>query len=51
MNFAEEEEITHLFMGSRGSSNEYENVSLLDSGCSNHMTGMKSIFKILDESV
>ncbi|XP_039135767.1 uncharacterized protein LOC120273196 [Dioscorea cayenensis subsp. rotundata] len=49
MNFAEEEEITHLFMGSRGSSNEHENVSLLDSGYSNHMTvkiGDKNVLKV-----
>ena len=38
---------SHLFMASGESEEELGNIWLIDSGCSNHMSGVKTSFKIL----
>ena len=51
MNLAEEAEVSHLFMTDGGSSEGQGCVWLIDSECSNHMTGVKSLFQDLNETV
>ena len=50
-NLVVEVEVNHLFMADGGSLEEQGCVWLIDSGCSNHMTGIKSLFQELDETV
>ncbi|XP_039137400.1 uncharacterized protein LOC120274929 [Dioscorea cayenensis subsp. rotundata] len=47
----EEAKVTHLFMADSGLDDQHEDVWLLDNGCSNHITGIKSLFQTLDESM
>ncbi|CAL5340443.1 unnamed protein product [Camellia sinensis] len=47
---AENEESSKLFMTHFDPNNTSSDVWFIDSGCSNHMTGMKSLFKELDET-
>lgn len=46
----EEGEPSNVFMASSSSGSTASSMWLVDSGCSNHMTGMKSLFTSLDES-
>ena len=46
----EEEEVTDLFMVNGDAGVEQGSVWIIDSGCSNHMTGGKALFRELDES-
>ncbi|KAK3012795.1 hypothetical protein RJ639_008022 [Escallonia herrerae] len=46
----EDEEESKLFMGSFNDTNVESGVWFVDSGCSNHMTGTRSMFKEFDES-
>ena len=39
-----------MFMAKQGAKSEDNNVWLVDSGCSNHMTGQRRPFKDLDET-
>ncbi|KAA8524804.1 hypothetical protein F0562_011227 [Nyssa sinensis] len=52
VNYAAEngEESSKLFMTHFDPNNKSSDVWFVDSGCSNHMTGMKSLFKELDET-
>ncbi|KAA8523955.1 hypothetical protein F0562_010614 [Nyssa sinensis] len=52
VNYAAEngEESSMLFMTHFDPNNKSSDVWFVDSGCSNHMTGMKSLFKELDET-
>ncbi|CAL5412844.1 unnamed protein product [Camellia sinensis] len=47
---AENEESSKLFMTHFDPNNTSSDVWFIDSGCSNHMTGMKSLIKELDET-
>nr|GEZ53461.1 putative mitochondrial protein [Tanacetum cinerariifolium] len=51
VNYAEEEEDDFLFMTMGSSREEKPEIWYVDSACSNHMTGDRSKFKELDESV
>ncbi|XP_073121219.1 uncharacterized protein [Henckelia pumila] len=51
VNYAvEQEEEANLFMAYQEDSKSCNNIWFLDSGCSNHMTGSRSLFKELDET-
>ena len=50
MNDAEENEVSNLFMAFNKTENSAGTVWLVDSGCSNHMTRMKSLFNELNEA-
>lgn len=52
VNYAAEngEESSKLFMAHFDTNKKSSDVWFVDSGCSNHMTGMKSLFKELDET-
>ena len=50
MNDAEENEHSNLFMALNKAENSAVSVWLVDSGCSNHMTRMKSLFNELNEA-
>lgn len=51
VNLVEEEwEPNHLFMASSSAEEVSSSVWLVDSGCSNHMTGERGLFTKLDES-
>ena len=50
MNDAEENEHSNLFMALNKAENSAVSVWFVDSGCSNHMTGMKSLFNELNEA-
>ena len=49
INMAEGSVETNLFMAHYSLEGVANNVRLIDSGCSNHMTGKKEIFRKLDE--
>ncbi|XP_073292954.1 uncharacterized protein [Primulina huaijiensis] len=49
-NFAETEEDVSLLMACHGTEETHTNMWYLDTGCSNHMCGDKSVFSELDES-
>lgn len=42
--------MTHLIMAGSGVDDQHEDVWLPNSGCINHITGIKSFFRTLDES-
>ena len=42
---------SHLFMVHSSTSKDSTEMWFMDSGCSNHMSGTKSLFKELDESL
>ena len=44
VNFAEESEVSDLFMVHYNIDEVANSVCLVDSGCSNHMTGVKELF-------
>lgn len=46
----QEEEAGNMFMAHVESIQAQGSIWVVDSGCSNHMTGMKDLFKELDES-
>lgn len=46
----EEKEVSNLFMVQLEGEERATSLSLVDSGCSNHMSGIKELFKDLDES-
>lgn len=47
---AEENEVSNLFVTQQESSKACNTVWLIDSDCSNHMSGVRTLFKDLDES-
>ncbi|XP_021893053.1 uncharacterized protein LOC110811010 [Carica papaya] len=49
-NYVKDEEEIKLFMAYQDGTKASSGIWFLDSGCSNHMTGIKSLFKELDES-
>ncbi|GJW76657.1 retrovirus-related pol polyprotein from transposon TNT 1-94 [Tanacetum coccineum] len=51
VNYAEQEEDNFLFMAIATMKEEKNEIWYLDSGCSNHMTGDRSKFKDLNESI
>ncbi|KAH7655517.1 RNA-directed DNA polymerase protein [Dioscorea alata] len=48
---AGEEDAGYLFMASNAAETQPNSVWLVDSGCSNHMTGDRTLFSSLDESL
>lgn len=50
VNLAEENGVSNLFMVDYDANNVIDNIWLVDSGCSNHMTSLKSLIKELDET-
>nr|GEU40886.1 retrovirus-related Pol polyprotein from transposon TNT 1-94 [Tanacetum cinerariifolium] len=51
VNYAKQDEDNFLFMAIATTKKEKNEIWYLDSGCSNHMTGDRSKFKDLDESI
>lgn len=47
---AEESEVSNLFMVHYGTNDVSSSIWLIESGCSNHMSGMRDLFIDLDES-
>lgn len=47
---SEEEEASNVFVASSSSGTSTSSMWLVDSGCSNHMTGKRSLFTSLVES-